>query len=248
MPFRYFVELQFHGKNFHGWQIQPNAPTIQSELNKKLSLIVHEAIETVGAGRTDSGVHARYFVAHFDTGEELPDLPKLVSKLNSFLHEDIYILNIYPVPNDMHARFSAVSRTYKYYISTHKDVFKKDLAWQLFYDLKMDLMNSGAEEIVKHSDFTSFSKHHTDVKTNTCKIHSSQWTREGNMLIYSITADRFLRNMVRSIVGTLINMGRKKLSLDDLIEIINAKDRSKAGESAPAHGLFLYDIKYQTLR
>ncbi len=244
MTFRYFIELQFNGKNFHGWQLQPNAYTVQGELNEKLSLLLNKPVETVGAGRTDSGVHAKYFVAHFDIKKELINLPKLIHKLNNFLHEDIRVIGIHPVSNKVHARFSALSRTYKYFISTQKDVFRKDLAWQLFYNLNLEAMNSGASELLKYSDFTSFSKLHTDVKTNTCKIHLSQWTREENMLIYTITADRFLRNMVRSIVGTLIRIGKGKLSLDDFIEIINSKDRSKAGESAPAQGLFLHEIAY----
>ncbi len=245
MAFRYFIELQFNGKNFHGWQYQPNAATVQDELNRKLSLLMNEKVETVGAGRTDTGVHAKYFVAHFDIHKKLNDLTDLISKLNKFLHDDIFILNIHLVSKDAHARFSAVSRTYKYYISTQKDVFNKDLAWQLFYDLEIEHMNLGAAEIIRHTDFSSFSKHHTDVKTTICNVYTSAWTREDNLLIYTITADRFLRNMVRAIVGTMVNMGKGKLSLDELIEIILAKDRSKAGESAPAQGLFLFDIQYQ---
>lgn len=238
MAYRYFIELQFNGKNFHGWQIQPNSLTIQEELNKKLSVLLNEKIETLGAGRTDSGVHAQYFVAHFDTTKQLDKISELISKLNRFLHKDISIKNIFPVSEDTHARFSAITRTYKYFISTQKDVFSKDLSWHLSYNLEIEQMNLGAAEMLKHSDFTSFSKHHTDVRTNICKIHSSLWTCEENMLIYTITADRFLRNMVRSIVGTLVKMGKRKLSLADLIDIINAKDRSLAGESVPAKGLF----------
>lgn len=245
MAFRYFIELQFNGRNFHGWQYQPNAATVQGELNTKLSLLINEKVETVGAGRTDTGVHAKYFVAHFDTRKKLNNLSDLTFKLNKFLHDDVFVLNIHLVPKDAHARFSAVSRTYKYYISTQKNVFNKDLAWQLFYNLKIELMNMGASEIIRHTDFSSFSKHHTDVKTNTCNVYISAWTREDNFLIYTITADRFLRNMVRSIVGTLVSMGKGKLSLDELIEIIKTKDRSKAGESAPAQGLFLFDIQYK---
>ena len=244
MTFRYFIELQFNGKNFHGWQVQPNAHTVQSELNEKLSILVNKPVETVGAGRTDSGVHAKYFVAHFDIDKELINLPKLIYKLNNFLHEDIFVMGIHPVSNNAHARYSALSRTYKYYISTQKDVFRKDLSWLLFSNLEIEALNAGASEILKYSDFTSFSKLHSDVKTNTCKIHFSQWTQEKHMLIYTITADRFLRNMVRSIVGTLIRIGKGKLSIDDFKDIINSKDRSKAGESAPAQGLFLHDIKY----
>lgn len=244
MKSRYFIELQFNGKEFHGWQLQLNALTVQGELNEKLSLLVNEPIETVGAGRTDTGVHAKYFVAHFDTNKPPGNIPKLIYKLNNFLHPDIAVMNIFPVSNEAHARFSAISRTYKYYISTKKNVFLTNTAWQLHYNLDLEEMNKGASEIQKHTDFTSFSKLHSDVKTNTCKIHSSHWTRENNVMIYTITADRFLRNMVRSIVGTLILTGRGKLSIDDLARIIDAKDRSKAGESAPAQGLFLENIKY----
>ncbi|MGD2036218.1 MAG: tRNA pseudouridine(38-40) synthase TruA [Bacteroidales bacterium] len=244
MAYRYFIEMQFNGKNFHGWQSQPNALTIQSELNEKTAMILKEPVESVGAGRTDSGVHARYFVAHIDTQKAVKDIPSLVFKLNKILHKDISILNIYEVDKDAHARFSAVFRTYKYFISTRKDVFRKDLAWQLFYNLQTDQMNLGAAEILKHSDFTSFSKLNTDVKTNICHIEESYWTIEKDLLIYTIKADRFLRNMVRAIVGTLISMGKGKLSLDQFTDIINAKDRCRAGESAPAHGLHLWDIRY----
>jgi len=244
MAFRYFIELQFKGKNFCGWQLQPNEHTVQGELNEKLSLLIYETIETVGAGRTDTGVHAKYFVAHFDCKKQLGNLPGLINKLNRFLHNDIAVINIHHVPNDVHARFSAISRTYRYYISTRKDVFYADISWPLYLHLDINKMNSGAETLLRYYDFTSFSKHHTDVKTKICKINYSHWTNENNMLVYTITADRFLRNMVRAIVGTLIRIGKGKLSVEEFIEIIEAKDRSKAGESAPAQGLFLENIVY----
>ncbi len=244
MNYRYFIELHFNGKNYHGWQIQPNAHTIQGELNEKLSIILKRTIETVGAGRTDAGVHARYFVAHFDTEKSLKNINTLVVKLNSFLPGDICIKNIYPVNKNYHARFDVISRTYKYFISTQKDIFHQDYAWQIYYDLDIDRMNKGAKELMKYSDFTSFSKLHTDVKTNNCKVLSAHWTREENQLIFTITADRFLRNMVRSIVGTFADLGRRKTGIRELKKIIDARNRSFAGESAPAHGLFLYNIEY----
>ncbi len=244
--YRYFIELQYDGSNYHGWQIQPNAPTIQAELNEKLSILLRSKINLVGAGRTDTGVHARQFYAHFDYKDKLSDTLKdtLCDKLNRFLSNDINIVRIIEVDNKAHARFDALSRTYKYYISLSKDVFDKNYRWHVFCKLDVELMNNGANLISYQSDFTSFSKLHTDVKTNICQVYQAFWEKHQNMLVFTITADRFLRNMVRAIVGTLVELGSSKIDLDQLNHIILSKNRNNAGISAPAKGLFLETISY----
>jgi tRNA pseudouridine38-40 synthase len=245
MNYRYFIELQYNGKNYKGWQIQPDTPTIQHELNEKLSILLNSSIVTVGAGRTDTGVHAAHFVAHFDTSKNLDEKKEqLVDKLNSFLPQDIFIQRIIPVSDKAHARFNAISRTYKYYISTHKDVFRQDFSWCIHSRLNIEQMNEAAAILKNYNDFTSFSKLHTDVKTNICHIHAAEWKTEDHLLVFTISADRFLRNMVRALVGTLVLLGREKINLDDFRIIIEAKNRSCAGESAPAKGLFLHKIEY----
>jgi tRNA pseudouridine38-40 synthase len=245
MHFRYFIIMQFNGRNYHGWQIQPNAPTIQAELNEKLGILLNTKISTTGAGRTDTGVNATYFVAHFDSPVDLgPQLELLCSRLNHFLSESIFVQKIVSVREKAHARFDAISRTYKYYISTQKDVFNTHFAWNVQCNLDMDIMNEGANMLMDYTDFTSFSKLHSDVKTYRCNIMSAAWTKENNQLIFTITADRFLRNMVRAIVGTLVALGRNKINTDQLRQIIEAKDRSAAGESVPPNGLFLFSIQY----
>jgi len=242
---RYFIVLQFNGKNYQGWQIQPNGPTIQSELNEKLSILFNEKVETTGAGRTDSGVHAKYFVAHFDLFQDLTGKTEpIVYKLNCFLPKDIRVISINPMDSKAHARFDAISRTYNYFISTSKNVFKSDFIWQIHYQLDLDIMNTGCGIIKEYLDFTSFSKLDSNAKTNNCNIMSAEWQRQDDILVFSITADRFLRNMVRAIVGTMVALGRYKITIDELRHIIEARDRSKAGESVPASGLFLCDIIY----
>jgi tRNA pseudouridine38-40 synthase len=237
--------MQYNGKNYHGWQMQPNAPTIQSELNEKLSILLKEAIETVGAGRTDKGVHAEYFVAHFDLTKNIGfSLESLVFKLNRFLPHDIRIKQIIPVDKNAHARFDAISRTYRYYISTVKEVFNYNLVWQILYAVDIELMNKGCEILKEYNDFTSFSKLGTSVKTNNCKILKAEWQVTNELLVFTITADRFLRNMVRVIVGTMINLGRYKINIDDFRRIIEMKNRLLAGESAPSHGLYISEILY----
>jgi tRNA pseudouridine38-40 synthase len=243
--YRYFIEFQFNGKNYHGWQIQPNAPTIQAVLDEKISVLLNHTVHTVGAGRTDAGVHAKYFAAHFEFHESLEtSLTKLIKKLNSFLPADIKVTRIFRVPKEAHARFSAISRTYEYYIVRGKDVFRDEYAWQLNYALDIDTMNKAAKVLQDHTDFTSFSKLHTDVKTNNCRIFSAGWSEKDQLLTFSICADRFLRNMVRAIVGTMVLLGRRKIDLTEFQKIIESKDRSVAGESAPAKALFLADISY----
>ncbi|HOK25021.1 MAG TPA: tRNA pseudouridine(38-40) synthase TruA [Bacteroidales bacterium] len=245
MTTRYFVFLSFKGTKYFGWQIQPNSITVQKVVDEALSTILREKISTIGAGRTDSGVHAKFFCAHFDSiYNDLETRKNLLTRLNRFLPVDIAVQRIKKVRNDAHARYSAVSRTYKYYITKNKDPFSEDTSWFVPYHLDLDCMNKACLILTKHSDFTSFSKLHSNAKTNICNIHYAKWEDEDNLLIFTIKADRFLRNMVRAIVGTMVELGRKKINLDDFEKIINARDRCKAGKSVPAKGLFLEDIEY----
>jgi tRNA pseudouridine38-40 synthase len=246
MSQRYFVQLSYNGTCYHGWQVQPNAPTVQEELNKAFSTLLREQIELTGAGRTDTGVHARNYMAHFDSvNEEIAKNSKFLFKLNSILPADIAVHKIFKVNQGAHARFDAVSRTYLYNINQQKDPFLEDVSWYLLLPLDLEVMNHAAALLISYSDFTSFSKLHSDNKTNICKIEYAHWTRVGENLVFTITADRFLRNMVRAIVGTLVNVGYHKITIQDFINIIESKDRGKAGASAPAKGLFLHSIKYK---
>jgi len=245
MPYRYFIELQFNGSKFHGWQIQQNARTVQEELNGKMSILLKHQVKSTGAGRTDTGVHARYFIAHFDFPENISDqLIRLTQKLNRFLPNDIYIRRIFPVAANSHARFDAISRTYKYYISTCKDVFREEYSWPIYQSLDLGIMQNASKLLLDYQDFTSFCKLHSDNIDGLCKLLSAEWSKEEHLLIFTITADRFLRNMVRALVGTLVMTGCKKLSISQLKKIITSRDRSQAGESAPAKGLFLHHIEY----
>jgi len=242
---RYFVQLSYKGTQYHGWQVQPNAVSVQEILNEAFSKILREKIEVTGAGRTDTGVHAINYIAHFDSEKDRLDRDnKIIFKLNSYLPNDIAINKVMHVIPEAHARFDANSRTYHYRIHQHKDPFLKEISW--FYPFKLDigLMNKAAELLLTFTDFTSFSKLHTDVKTNHCKITEAYWLAENNHLTFVITADRFLRNMVRAIVGTLLDVGKNKISLNDFIQIIANKNRSDAGLSVPAHGLYLMHVTY----
>lgn len=244
---RYFIELSYKGTRYHGWQVQPNALTVQEVLETTLSTFLRRKIEVTGAGRTDTGVHASFYVAHFEV-DELPfALSDLVEKLNRFLPDDIALHRILPVPGDLHARFSAIRRTYLYYISRKKDPFTLDTSYPYLLPLDVDAMNRAAALLTSEDDFTSFSKLHSDVKTNICKVYEAFWKEEGGMLVFTISADRFLRNMVRAIVGTLMEVGRHKISPDEFREIIARKDRSAAGTSAPPQGLFLAGIEYPVI-
>ncbi|MBI5217824.1 MAG: tRNA pseudouridine(38-40) synthase TruA [Bacteroidia bacterium] len=245
MKSRYFIELAFNGKNYHGWQIQPNAVTVQEVIEKALTTLLNEKIETTGAGRTDAGVHAKHFVAHFDSADSGIENSNLVFHLNSFLPGDIYIKKIYSVPNNAHCRFNAISRTYEYCISTRKDPFYLDFAHYFFHPLDIGLMNESAAILSEYIDFTSFSKLHTDTQTNICKIFHARWTENDGLIVLNIKADRFLRNMVRAIVGTSLDVGTKKISTEDFRKIIESKDRCKAGQSVPPQGLFLMGIEYK---
>ncbi len=245
MKTRYFIFISYKGTLYHGWQIQPGSITIQKTLEEALSLILGENIKTTGAGRTDTGVHASYFCAHFDsTIDDLDSRQNLLFRINKFLPKDISINDIRKVVPDANARFSAISRTYKYFIDRKKNPFTNDSAWFLYGELNLDKMNEACKILFRHNDFTSFSKLHTDVKTNNCKIFHAAWEESGSRLVFTIKADRFLRNMVRAIAGTLVEIGQGKLAIDDFEKIILAKDRGKAGKSAPAKGLFLAHVEY----
>ena len=242
---RYFLFLSYKGTNFHGWQIQPETLTVQKTLDNSLSLVLNEAVSTIGAGRTDTGVHAMIFCAHFESRrDDLVSDNKLIFKLNRLLPPDIAVKSLKKVHPDASARFSAISRTYEYYVSRIKDPFSEGSSWFIHGDIDIHGMNEACRLLVKHSDFTSFSRLHSDTKTNICKVYSAQWQEINNRLIFTIRADRFLRNMVRAIVGTMIDVGFGRLNLQTFEDIILANDRCRAGKSAPAKGLFLTDIEY----
>jgi tRNA pseudouridine38-40 synthase len=240
---RYFIELSYKGTKYHGWQIQPNAITVQEALEQALSTKLQEKIQLVGAGRTDTGVHARFFTAHFDTQKIINE--KTVFGVNKLLDNDISVFRIYRVKDNAHARFDAISRTYKYYSYHYKNPFIHEIASFVNFQFDLDLMNKACNILKNYTDFTSFSKLHTDTKTNNCKIFNAYWEKTNEQTIFTIKADRFLRNMVRAITGTLIDLNNKKISLNGFEEIIKAKDRSKAGKSAEARGLHLVDIEYK---
>lgn len=241
---RYFIKLAYKGTNYHGWQIQDNAHSVQAEITEKISVLLKEEISIIGCGRTDTGVHAREFFAHFEVSELKFEMKDLAYKLNSFLPDDIVIHDIYKVPSDLHARFSAVSRTYSYYISLVKNPFGEKTSYYYIGDLDIEAMNVACSFLHDHTDFTSFSKLHTQTATNNCNIQLAKFEIDGSDLVFTITADRFLRNMVRAIVGTLVEIGKGKMNASNINQIIEARDRSKAGFSVPAHGLFLERIVY----
>lgn len=241
---RFFITLSFDGTNYHGWQIQPNSDSVQQRLQEALSTLLRQPIEVVGAGRTDTGVHARMMVAHFDWEEPI-DGKQLAYKLNKFLPQDIAVQEVRLVDEEKHARFSATSRTYHYFIHMRKDPFQQAYSWQVPFKLDFEKMNEAAKVLLEYKDFTSFSKVNTDTKTNLCDVKEAFWEEIApDRWRFTITANRFLRNMVRAIVGTLVEVGRGRLRLEDVRRIIEAKDRCSAGESVPAKGLFLVDIKY----
>ncbi|HEY4323200.1 MAG TPA: tRNA pseudouridine(38-40) synthase TruA [Mucilaginibacter sp.] len=275
---RYFIELSFDGTHYHGWQIQPNAIAVQEVLNKSLSVILRQQIETVGCGRTDTGVHATEFFAHFDSeSESIVNSPWTIDKndnggninkfeapmdygpstidyepwtmdkirsINSVLPKDIAVKRIFPVVADAHARFDAVLRSYEYHIHFSKDPFKNGYSWQLRDNPNAELMNKAAKIIMEYTDFGCFSKSNTQVKTNICKISKAEWVAIDDGVVFHISADRFLRNMVRAIVGTLLMVGRLEIEPEDVRRIIESKNRSNAGMSVPACGLYLTEVKY----
>ena len=242
---RFFITLSYDGTRYHGWQVQPNGPSVQEKLQWALSTILRQDILVTGAGRTDAGVHARMMVAHFDVETMDYELQDLTYKLNRLLPQDIAIQKMEPVSDEMHARFSATSRTYHYYIHTVKDPFLRAYSCELHYPLDFQLMNEAAAILMTYEDFGAFCKAHADVKTTLCHITAAQWHQTSpSSWYFEITANRFLRNMVRAVVGTLIDVGRGRLSLDDFRKVIEGKRRTEAGESMPANALFLEEVKY----
>lgn len=241
---RYFAKLSFKGTRYFGWQIQPGHITVQEVLETTFSTFFRQRVAMTGAGRTDTGVHASRYVAHFEAGNLPDELSDLVFKLNRFLPGDISIHSIIPVHPDAHARFSAISRTYQYFITRVKDPFCSDTAYLCLWPLDVESMNQAASLLLNNHDFTSFSKLHSDVKSNICKVEYARWEQADNKLVFTITADRFLRNMVRAVAGTLLEVGKGKLSVPDFEEIILKKNRNVAGTSAPALGLILTEVKY----
>ncbi|MCB0800280.1 MAG: tRNA pseudouridine(38-40) synthase TruA [Bacteroidales bacterium] len=242
---RYFIFLSYRGTAYHGWQMQPGRQTVQGVLTKVLSTVLASQLPVTGAGRTDTGVHASFFCAHFDSIRDMLDTDEqFIYNLNSLLPADIAVKRITKVKADASARFDALSRSYTYTIIREKDPFSADTAWLLYWHLDVDRMNEAAAILMNHNDFTSFSRLHGSNKTNFCRVTAARWTEEKGRLVFNITADRFLRNMVRAIVGTLIPVGRGKLSVADFEGVIDGKNRGLAGQSAPAHGLSLTGIEY----
>ena len=241
---RYFVTLSYDGTRYHGWQIQPNGDSIQERLQGTLSTLLRAEISVTGAGRTDAGVHARMMVAHFDYEEAL-DGQQLCYKLNRLLPYDIAVQKVEQVADDLHARFSATSRTYHYYIHTVKDPFSRAYSCELHYPLDFKKMNEAAAMLLNYEDFGAFCKSGADVKTTLCQVTAAEWHQTSPSTWYfEITANRFLRNMVRAVVGTLVDVGRGRLSLEEFQKVIEGKRRTEAGESMPGNALFLEDIKY----
>ena len=241
---RYFITFSYDGTAYHGWQIQPHSVSVQEEIQKALSTLLRRPMEVVGAGRTDTGVHARKMFAHFDSEYEL-ECPQLVYKLNKLLPRDIAVQQVERVADDMHARFSAKSRTYHYYVHLDKNPFLRSYSWQVYGNPDFELMNRAAAVLMEYTDFTSFSKVNTDTKTNDCTITEAHWDMVADgQWRFTITANRFLRNMVRAIVGTLIEVGRGRMTIEQLRNVVDAKDRCRAGDSVPGNALFLVDVKY----
>jgi tRNA pseudouridine38-40 synthase len=259
---RYFLEIAYDGTRYHGWQTQPNAIAVQQKLNEVLAILLRHPVETIGAGRTDTGVHARQLFVHITT--QAPQPPKggaevdlqnsgspfwgrgglRLEALNALLPHDIAVKRIIPVHAEAHARFDANLRSYEYYIHFHKDPFKQNYSWQIKGELDVELMNRAAQIMMEYTDFSCFSKSNTQVKTNNCKIMQAEWVRKEDGLVFHISADRFLRNMVRAIVGTCMMVGRREMEPERIRQIIESKNRSNAGTSVPACGLYLTEVKY----
>lgn len=247
MPQRYFLHCSFDGTSFHGWQIQPNASSVQETLNVALSTLLREEVYTVGAGRTDTGVHASHMVAHFELAKPMEDPAHWVYKLNKFLPDSIAVQKIFPVGPDDHARFSAVKRGYVYRMIRAKNPFEVDRAWQYSGPLDLEAMNKAAALLLQVEDFASFAKAGHQSATTLCNVTRAEWIANGDLWEFHIEADRFLRNMVRAVVGTLVEVGQGKTSLSEMEEIIQSGKRSQAGTSAPGCGLYLNKIEYPEL-
>lgn len=240
---RYFIELSYNGKNYHGWQIQPDVVSVQEKMNNALSTLYQQDIQVVGAGRTDTGVHASQMFAHFDVDKIVKG--DLVFKLNSILPQDIVVYRVFEVDAEKHARFDAVSRSYEYKVWLGRNPFLLDFSWQIHsQNLDINIMNEAAKLLLEYENFQTFSKVKTEVYTFNCNVTEAFWEQKGNELTFTISANRFLRNMVRAIVGTLVDVGLGKLTVTDFRKIIESKNRSNAGLSVPAKGLFLTQIKY----
>lgn len=240
---RYFIDLAYDGSAFHGWQVQPNAASVQETIENAFGVIFQQEIQIVGAGRTDAGVHAKQLMAHWDCDKEI-DTAQLQFKLNNMLPDEIAINSIYPVKDDAHARFDAVAREYKYYVSSKKNPFQHQYSYYLKRELNIGKMNEAAGILKNYTDFKCFSKSRTDVHTYNCKIEFAYWEAEKELLVFTIKADRFLRNMVRAIVGTLIEIGLEKMEVEEMHQIIKSRNRSNAGKSVEAKGLFLTKVEY----
>lgn len=242
---RYFIEIMYDGGSYHGWQLQPRQKSVQEVLEQALLYKAGLQEHVTGCGRTDAGVSARQFYAHFDLPGAIDEkTERLVAELNRFLPPDITARRIFAVPADAHARFDATSRTYKYYICFRKNPFVRQHAWTFTAPLDVEKMNEAAANLLQYSDFTSFAKLHTDTKTNICHLQQAYLEIDGDQLVFTITADRFLRNMVRAIVGTLVEIGRGKIAPEAIHDIISSRNRSEAGMSVPAQGLFLEKVEY----
>lgn len=246
---RYFIHLAYNGANYNGYQTQPGLPTVQETIEKALSTLLRQPVAIVGCGRTDTGVHASDYYAHFtlpetETFDGRIDCQQLTFKLNSFLPADLAIFDIFPVRDNAHARFDATARTYQYHVSDRRLPFRQGLYSRIYYRPDLDLMNQGAQILMEYEDFTSFAKLHTDVKTNICHLTQAHWDEVGDEWVFTIRSNRFLRNMVRSVTGTLLDVGRGKLSLDGLRQIVERKDRCAAGVSMPPQGLYLMKVEY----
>lgn len=241
---RFFICLKYDGTAYHGWQVQPNASSVQAELELALSTLLRESVKVVGAGRTDTGVHARMMTAHFDTEKEV-DCPQMAYKLNRLLPRDISVGHVVPVPQDMHARFSALSRTYHYYVHTNKDPFLRAYSFELPYKVDFAKMNLAASVLLSVDDFAAFCKSNSDAKTTLCNVTCAQWVQDSEtQWHFIITANRFLRNMVRAVVGTLIDVGRGRINIDEFNRVITGRNRQNAGDSMPGNALFLENIEY----
>ncbi len=242
---RYFIELQYNGAAYCGWQRQQGQPSVQQTLEAALSTYLREAIEVVGAGRTDTGVHAAYYVAHFDCAGSIEDPEQTLYKLNRILPDDIAVTALCEVAAEAHARFDAVEREYRYYITPRKNAFTRPLVWQYFVSLDVEKMNRAAEVLLEERDFTSFAKLNSNNKTNICRVVKAEWSEdEHGVLCFTIRADRFLRNMVRAIVGTLVDVGRGRYTVEEFAEIVRSRDLARSSGGAPAQGLYLYDVRY----
>ncbi len=246
MIYRYFLKMAYDGTAYHGWQIQPNGISVQELTEKSLAIAFSGRVPITAAGRTDTGVHAREMYAHFDLDQELSDEERglILFKLNNLLPSDIAVIDIIPVHSDAHARFDALRRTYEYHILTRKNPFRERFAWYWQGKLDMDAMNSAATLLIGRHDFESFSKLHTDVNNFFCEVTQAVWHRDDDELVFTITANRFLRNMVRAVVGTLFDIGRGRMQPGEILAVLESRDRSRAGSSVPAKGLALTEVKY----